>query len=752
MLLTYGTAYRAVVERLAVGPNDSVLLMGGGKGTSFAGCQIAKSLGARVILMGSNPGLANSLIQRGLVDAFVDRRQIPSQVYGVLSAEEDFEHWSKRTEPFREAVFKANQGKPVDKIFEHTGGTNFPLLVSALSENGALAFFGATGSGLKGEYKETFFYDGCRFVMDARWVWMRQKQLIFRNKSAEMIFSEIDLPPGKRGLVWGADEYAQEFVKAALLRSAELIIIASRKTESKGIGQLLQLGIQPGQIIDRDQFVLSTDMPDPLTADGKLNPEYDRQYMVVARALGRAVWKVFGPRTSPDFIVERTDQQTLHYSSFLLRDYNERGDMPCGFIVAKGSHNLSIHGSHMYRTAQANEVIRLLAQNKIEMEKEDLEVVTLAELPELQQKMLDGQLVKPKGVALVQADREGRSIDAYAKGYLGEMLHSAGPEREDYLDIHISPPGIGIIILQRVDALNALNEPLLSQIAETFGEIKARGTLKGKPVKAIVLCSGSRAFVAGADVTEFKDNTAQGIAKIAAYNINIFSDIENLGIPVISLIDGFALGGGNELAMSTHYRIVTENARIGQPEIKLGIIPGYGGSQRLPRLVGPRIALEMSLNGEPVSGKKAVAIGLADEFHASATALARAYRVAQELVAGQRTAPVRAWDDIAAGQRAELAELLNDETVGQILSAPIPSEQTAKDLKVARRYAARFSIDAIRYGYEHGFSQGLENDARLFGEISASPSGQEWIKRFIDKDPEQSTFLTILTPKEQSLF
>ena len=747
MLLTYGTAYRALHERLEVKPGDSVLLMGGGKGTSFAGAQIAKALGARVILMGSNTELANSLIQRGIADAFVNRREISSDVYGVIPADETYEDWLQRTQPFRDAVFSANAGKPVDKIFEHTGGTNFPLLVSALSENGSLAFFGATGSGLKGEYKETFYYDKRRFVMDARWVWMRQKQLIFRNQPADMIFAEITLAPGKKGLIWGADDYAREFVKAALDRSAELVVIASRKNEAKGIEKLLQLGIDPDNIIDRDQFDLADDMPDPLTDDGRLNPEYNRQYMNVARQIGRAIWKVYGPRISPDFIVERTDQSTLHYSSFLVRDFSETEDTPCGIIVARGSHDLSILGSHMYRATQAQEVVRLLAQNKIEMEKEDLEIVTLAELPALQQKMLDGRLAKPKGVSLVQANEEGQSIASYSQAYFGETLLLSDPDKEQYLDIYLSAEGIGTIVLQRVDALNALNDNLLSQLSATFSEVNTSGTLKDKPVKALILCSETRAFVAGADVTEFMHKSAANIAEIAACNLNIFTAIENLDIPVIALIDGFALGGGNELAMSTHYRIVTENALLGQPEIKLGIIPGYGGTQRLPRLVGPRLALEMSVNGEPIDGRTAVTIGLANEFHLSATAMARAFQVAHEFISGKKSVPEKAWDKLAAGQQGELAKLLDDTTVKQIVEATAPRGDAINSIRDARIYAARFVIDAMQFGYRNGFDKGLENDARLFGEITASPSGQEWVQRFINKDPEQSEFLTLLKPQ-----
>jgi NADPH:quinone reductase-like Zn-dependent oxidoreductase len=228
MLLTYGTAYRALVERLVVAPGDAVLLMGGGKGTSFAGAQIAKALGARVILMGSNAVLGQRLIDRQIADAFIDRRRIPANVFGVIPAELPAEQWFARTEPFRQAVYAANAGRPVDKIFEHTGGRNFPLLVSVLAENGRLAFFGATGQGVKGEYKETFYYAKRRFVLDARWVWMRQKQVLFRNRAPRDIFSEIHLPSGRRGLIWGADDDACEFVKAALERRAEIAVIASR--------------------------------------------------------------------------------------------------------------------------------------------------------------------------------------------------------------------------------------------------------------------------------------------------------------------------------------------------------------------------------------------------------------------------------------------------------------------------------------------------------------------------------------------
>jgi enoyl-CoA hydratase len=742
LLLTYGTAYRAVVERLAVGPGDSVLLMGGGKGTSFAGAQIAKALGARVILMGSNAELGRALIARGMADAFVDRRGMPAGVFGVVPGEMGLERWREQTEAFRQAVFAANGGRPVDRVFEHTGGRNFPLLVSCLAENGRLVFFGATGGGLKGEYKQTFFYAGRRFVMDARWVWMRQKQVLFRRGSAQEIFAEMRLPPGRRGLIWGADAYALDFAQAALQRRADLAVVASSSRERQGIGELIALGVPAEHVIDRDRFELEPDMPDPLTEDGRPNPAYGRRYMNSARALGKAVWAVFGPRVSPDFVVERTDQSTLHYSTFLARDFNERDNMPCGCVVARGPSDLSILGSHMYHASQAAEVVRLLAEGVLVMEQQDLDVTGLHRLPQIQQKMLEGRMGKPKGVALVQARRAKRPIASYEEGYFGETLIAADSSRRKYIRFQLAGD-VGILTLCREEALNALSRGLLRQLAAVVEELGRKRAVKGRRVRALILRGAGRAFVAGADVTEFHGSSARRIEEIALLNIRLFSRIENLRIPVIALLDGFVLGGGNELAMAAHHRIVTENAVIGQPEIKLGIIPGYGGLQRLPRLVGPAKAAELSINGEPVDGREALQLGLADEFAPSSTAVSAAFRAARAFISGRRKPVRKDWDAVAARQKRKLTALFRTPEAIALLDAPDPGKEAAKDLAAARRHAARFVLQAIEYGYVQGFSRGLKNDAKLFGQVAASASGQEWIGRFISKDPRQSSFLSL---------
>ncbi|MEM6704528.1 MAG: enoyl-CoA hydratase-related protein [Acidobacteriota bacterium] len=740
MMLTYGTAYRCIVERLGVDPGDSVLILGGGKGTSYAGAQIAKALGARVVLMGSNQTLGEELIDRGVADAFVNRREIPAEVYGVLDTDETESDWLDRTEPFRDAVFAANGGQPVNAVFEHTGGRNFPLLVSALADGGRLAFFGATGQGLKGEYKETFFAGGRRYVLDARWVWMRQKQVLFRRGAPSEIFDEIDLPPGRRGVIWGADERALAFALAAQERSADLAFLVSRADEA-GVRALLDAGVDESRILDTGAFRLDPDMPDPLRDDGTPNPDYDA-FMDDAKAIGRAIWGVFGPRVSPDFIVDRADQSTLHYSTFLARDFDENDALPSGYVVVSCEVDLDVRGSHMYHASQASEVMRLLAEERIVLQQEDLDIVGLEELAEVQQKMLDGTMTKPKGVALVQADRAGRSIADFEEAFLGTAAQASDPRAGRFVDLRVQG-GVALITLDRPAALNALSEELLGQLGDVVEQTRS-GKAAGESVDAVVLRGSGRAFVAGADIQVFMNKSAAELEALANANMAVFTALEDLAVPVVSLIDGFALGGGNELALATHYRLVTQNAALGQPEIKLGIIPGYGGMQRLPRVIGPRKAAEMSVNGESIGAQEALRCGLAHEACSSSTALARAWQVARDLASGDLPFERPRWDEAAGAARGELEELLADESVQSLLASPAPDDPS--DLEGARRFAARIALEALRDGFGLDFAKGLANDARLFGEVTASPSGQCWAGKFLAKDPAQQTFLTLLPP------
>lgn len=166
---------------------------------------------------------------------------------------------------------------------------------------------------------------------------------------------------------------------------------------------------------------------------------------------------------------------------------------------------------------------------------------------------------------------------------------------------------IATITINRPKKLNALNKDTIQELHEAFKDLDA-----DKSIKAILITgSGEKAFVAGADISEFADFSIQEGGRLAAKGQEILFDfVENLGTPVIAAINGFALGGGLELAMACHFRVASDNAKMGLPEVTLGVIPGYGGTQRLPQLVGKGKAMEMIMTAGMVDAEKALANGL----------------------------------------------------------------------------------------------------------------------------------------------
>jgi len=164
-----------------------------------------------------------------------------------------------------------------------------------------------------------------------------------------------------------------------------------------------------------------------------------------------------------------------------------------------------------------------------------------------------------------------------------------------------------IVTINRPNKLNALNKETIGELHDAFKELQ-----KDKKIKAIILTgSGEKAFVAGADISEFSDFSVKQGKKLAAKGQKqLFDYIEGLTTPVIAAVNGFALGGGLELAMSCHFRVASDNAKMGLPEVSLGLIPGYGGTQRLPQLVGKGRAMEMIMTAGMISAEQAHAYGL----------------------------------------------------------------------------------------------------------------------------------------------
>jgi enoyl-CoA hydratase len=190
-------------------------------------------------------------------------------------------------------------------------------------------------------------------------------------------------------------------------------------------------------------------------------------------------------------------------------------------------------------------------------------------------------------------------------------------------------PPLAVVTLDRPRVLNALNQQSMAELEQIFLDIRQNPEIR----VVLITGAGEKAFAAGADIRELAALSALDGEQAALRGQRVFGLIETCGKPVIACINGFALGGGCELALACTLRIASTQARLGQPEVKIGIIPGYGGTQRLPRLVGKGAALKMILTGEPVSAAEALRIGLVDEVVEPDQLMARAEQLAHTIAA-----------------------------------------------------------------------------------------------------------------------
>lgn len=205
--------------------------------------------------------------------------------------------------------------------------------------------------------------------------------------------------------------------------------------------------------------------------------------------------------------------------------------------------------------------------------------------------------------------------------------------------------GLAIITINRPTKLNALNRATITELHDTFKVLDA-----DKTVKVIVVTgSGEKAFVAGADIAEFANFSVEEGQKLAALGQELLFDlVQNLSTPVIAAVNGFALGGGLELAMAAHFRIASDNAKMGLPEVSLGVIPGYGGTQRLPQLVGKGRAMEMIMTAGMINAEEAKAYGLVNHVVPQAELLDFCKGIAAKIMKNSSVAIGRAIEAINA--------------------------------------------------------------------------------------------------------
>ena len=187
---------------------------------------------------------------------------------------------------------------------------------------------------------------------------------------------------------------------------------------------------------------------------------------------------------------------------------------------------------------------------------------------------------------------------------------------------------IAVLTINRPNQLNALNKQTIAELSVAFKSLESN-----KNVRVIILTgSGEKAFVAGADIKEFFEFDINQGKELSAHGHQILFDlVENLTTPVIAAVNGFALGGGLELAMSCHFRIASENAKLGLPEVTLGVIPGYGGTQRLAQLVGKGRAMEMIMTAKMITGPEALFFGLVNHVTTPEELMNTCYKIAEKI-------------------------------------------------------------------------------------------------------------------------
>jgi enoyl-CoA hydratase len=243
---------------------------------------------------------------------------------------------------------------------------------------------------------------------------------------------------------------------------------------------------------------------------------------------------------------------------------------------------------------------------------------------------------------------------------------------------------LAYVTINRPSKLNALNRAVMQELDDIFMKIS-----EDEEVRAVILTgAGEKAFVAGADIVELAKQSPVEGKEFSLWGQKVLHRIETLGKPVIAAVNGYALGGGCELALACTFRIASENARLGQPEVKLGIMAGYGGTQRLPRLVGKGMALQLLLTGEQISGTEAYLIGLVNKVVPYAELIPTAEKMAQAMIA----------------------------------NAPL---------------ALKYSMEAVNRGLEGTQEDGLFLEATLFGLCCTTEDMKEGTQAFLEKRPAQ---------------
>ncbi len=803
-MLNLVTVYRALTRRLELRRGQSVLVEGATGGTGAHALDLGRLLGARVVGIVSSPERGRRVLEAG-ASAYLDRTDpaLKALWTPVPDDPREWEAWERAGAPLVEALRGRNDGRLADAVVSFTGRPAFGRLVQALEPGGRLAFFGAFGG-----YCLRFLGKGPEAG----------------RATPEEMFTRAGLRPGMGVLVhYGAgetpgageaadagtagadDAVALQAIRAALAFGARVVALTNSDAQSVRLNRdealsSRLLGTVSLEALKRgSRFEWPDRMPD-YDRDPKHYEHYENYTLKpLASAVGRLLRAPGEHRGQPDAVFARGAEDTLAADLFMVRPFT-------GAVVyaepARRAYTLyapqvwmrqrrvhfpgfEVIGSHMGNPQQGREVIDWIAQGLVSIRPP--RVCEAGQAPQAFQAMHANAASGPFVVHLTAPGR-GLSTEREVDEANGAAFHD-----EKYVTVRVDAlrdvPEVAGAAAARAGAATArrvapthvarvtlrgdagrpptLARDAVYQIGDVF-----RGLEKDDRLAAVILTGeGSVAFLAGQDLRQLYDDVqdAEEALRIATDAQRIFDAIEAFPRPVIGVVNGVALGGGHELLVCAHYRLGVRSprVRVGQPEIDLGIMPGFGGTQRLTRLLidrfgierGVREALEMNLSGRHYEAEEALALGLLNEL-VEANALQRAYALAaahaRDIARGAASDAESA--RAAGGATADAGGDPGPDPAGEAWRArwraraawkaplPLPAGfldgdarlrlllRQATDPAIGRDVPAARAVEATIFGLREGFEAGCRREARLFASLVVDERyGRKGIRRFLER-------------------
>jgi enoyl-CoA hydratase/carnithine racemase/NADPH:quinone reductase-like Zn-dependent oxidoreductase len=725
-MLDLETVYKALYDVARVDYDERVFIEGAAGGTGLYAVACSALRGARVTGLVSTEEKGRLVLARGGL-AYVNRKDpalagafvpVPRERSGRAS-------WLSAGRKLVEVVRDRNGGALIDVVVSSVGRDLFPRMIDLLAPSGRLVFYGATSG-----YTLTFLGK----PGNARAGEMMRRGGLRPHHGVLVYY-------GGRG---AADPVGDDAISTAVHAGARVAVATRTDAEAVTVKAAHRVaGVVSLQTLARDpSFRWPDAMPDYDVDPDGFREYQDRTLKPFGQAVGRVLATPDNPRGNPDMIVERAGQDTLGVSTFLARPFT-------GVVVyleATSDDRLSFYapnvwmhqkrvlfptfailGSHLSNAQQAEEVVRLLDAGALTTQPPAVEPWdALAEANQaIHENRHAGTITTRVGAtaALDEARTARQVYEAWGSRFVdGKAVRvRIDPVRPG------APARVALVTID-VPPANALSAATLDDLERALDVLETEPDLG-----AAVLTGGGSLFVAGADIRQLRAFTrAEEVEALASRAQNLFCRIARLRAPMIAAVDGYALGGGNELQMACAWRVAAPRAELGQPEINLHVIPGFGGTQMLPRLVARRAragggqlfpmlveGLAVLLDGRRRPAERALGLGLIDEI-APADALGHALGVARRVALG--TFDGALYSPLTGAATMAFPNIERDSDIRRLLE---------HHARIPRLGPAQAILDLVRLGFAEGLTAGLAAEAREFGRLVASDDGRAGLDRFL---------------------